>query len=160
MSRKGQSKIRDLNADTVYNSVIISRIINYAMRDGKKNAAEKQVYKALDILKKEFPNEDVLVTTERALENIKPKVEVRPRRIGGAVYQVPTPVRGHRQNSLAIRWLVSVSRDKSNKQFHSFGEKLASELIAAIKNEGQTISKRTEVERMAEANKAFAHLRW
>ncbi len=160
MSRKGTSKIREVNPDTLYNQVIITKIITATMKDGKRGAAEKQVYDALEILKKEYPQDDVVVTLEKALDNIKPKVEVRPRRIGGAVYQVPTPVRGHRQNSLAIRWLINASRAKANKQFHSFAQKLASELIAAINNEGTAITKRMEVERMAEANKAFAHLRW
>lgn len=160
MSRKGTSKIRKVEPDTIYNSIIVSKIINAVMIDGKKNAAKEQVYGALEILKKEVPENDAIVTLEQALENIKPKIEVRPRRIGGAVYQVPTPVRGNRQNSLAIRWLVNSSRNKTNKQFHTFAEKLASELLSALKNEGSSITKRTEVERMADANKAFAHLRW
>lgn len=160
MSRKGTSKIRKIEPDTIYNNVIVSKIINAVMIDGKRNAAKEQVYGALEILKKEIPENDVIVTLEQALENIKPKIEVRPRRIGGAVYQVPTPVRGNRQNSLAIRWLVNSSRNKANKQYHTFAEKLASELLSALKNEGSSITKRTEVERMADANKAFAHLRW
>lgn len=160
MSRKGTSKIREVTPDPVFNSLTIGKIINAAMFDGKKTAAQKQVYDALEIIKKEFPKEDVDATLERALDNIKPKVEVRPRRIGGAVYQVPTPVRGNRQYSLAIRWLINASRSKPNKQFHSFAEKLASEVLAALKNEGPAVTKRLEVERMADANKAFAHLRW
>lgn len=94
------------------------------------------------------------------MDNIKPKVEVRPRRIGGAVYQVPTTVRGNRQNSLAVRWLISAARSRANKQYHTYGEKLAAEILAALHNEGIAISKRLDVEKMAEANKAFAHLRW
>jgi len=130
------------------------------MLHGKKTPATKEVYEAIDILKKETKSDDVIVTLEQALDNIKPKVEVRPRRIGGAVYQVPTAVRGNRQSSLAIRWLITASRALPNKQYHSFGKKIAAELIAALKNEGASITKRVEVERMAEANKAFAHLRW
>ncbi len=160
MSRKGQNKIRNITPDTLYNSITVSKIINYAMRGGKKTASQKEIYSALDILKKETKSDDVLNTLEQALDNIKPKVEVRPRRIGGAVYQVPTPVRGNRQLSLAIRWLVNSSRALSSKQHHSFGSKLATELISATKNEGASVTKRTDVERMAEANKAFAHLRW
>lgn len=160
MSRKGQSKIREVPTDAIYNSVIVNKLINAIMYDGKKNPAATQVYDALDLLKKEFPNDDALVSLERALDNIKPKIEVRPRRIGGAVYQVPSPVRGNRQNSLALRWLITATRARPNKQFHTFAEKLAAELIAAINNEGSAIAKRTEVERMADANKAFAHLRW
>ena len=160
MSRKGPTKIRTPQADPIYNSIMVSKITNAALMDGKKNAAQKQIYSALEILKKDTGSEDVMITLEQAFDNIKPKVEIRPRRIGGAVYQVPTPVRGHRQNSLAIRWLITAARAKSNKQFHSFGEKLADEIKLALKNEGAAVAKRVEVERMAEANKAFAHLRW
>ncbi len=160
MSRKGQSKIRNIEPDGVYNNVVVAKIANYAMKDGKKDPSIHQVYKALEILKKESKSDDIMITLEQALENIKPKIEVRPRRIGGAVYQVPTPVRGNRQLSLAIRWLVTSARKLSNKQFHSFGEKLAAELLSALKNEGSSVNKRQEVERMADANKAFAHLRW
>ena len=160
MSRKGQSKPRDVQPDSLYNSVIVSKIINYAMKDGKKDASQKQVYSAIEILKKETKTDDVIVTLEQAIDNIKPKIEVRPRRIGGAVYQVPAPVRSNRQQSLSIRWLINSARSKPNKQFHTFGEKLASELVAAYNNEGPSVSKRQEIERMADANKAFSHLRW
>lgn len=160
MSRKGQSKIREVAPDTLYNSVTVSKLINYCQKDGKKLPAQKEVYSALEILKKETKTDDVITVLEQALDSIKPKVEVRPRRIGGAVYQVPTPVRGNRQQSLAIRWLVNSSRSLPSKQYHSFGSKLAAELISATKNEGASVAKRQEVERMAEANRAFAHLRW
>lgn len=160
MSRKGQSKIREIAPDTLYNSVTVSKIINYCQKNGKKTPALKEVYSALEILKKETKTDDVVVILEQALDNIKPKVEVRPRRIGGAVYQVPTPVRGNRQLSLAIRWLITSSRALPSKQHHTFGSKLATELLSATKNEGSSVSKRQEVERMADANKAFAHLRW
>jgi len=160
MSRKGTSPIRIVNPDPIYNSVLISKIINSTMYDGKRNAAEKQIYSTLEILKKDFPKEKEIEVFERAIENIKPKIEVRPRRIGGAVYQIPTPVRSNRQNSLAIRWLVSSARARSNKQFHSFAEKLVAEINDALNNSGAAVTKRMEVERMADANKAFAHLRW
>jgi small subunit ribosomal protein S7 len=160
MSRKGQTKTREIAPDTKYSSTIVSKLINAAMKDGKKSVAEKQVFNALELTKKETSATDVATTFEQALDNIKPKVEVRPRRIGGAVYQVPTPVRGNRQYSLALRWLITASRAKANKQYHTFAEKLASEILLALKNEGVAVSKRVEVERMAEANKAFAHLRW
>jgi small subunit ribosomal protein S7 len=159
MSRKGTSKIRQVTPDLIFSNILVSKLINAAMKDGKKGAATRQVYDAIEILAKET-KEDGIVVLEAAIENIKPKVEVRPRRIGGAVYQVPTPVRGFRQNSLALRWLINASRAKANKQFHSFAQKLASELLAAYKNEGAAIGKRLEVEKMADANKAFAHLRW
>ena len=159
MARKGQTKLRQILPDPIYQSFMVAKLINSAIRDGKKTVIQKQVYNALDILKKET-KENSLTVLEQALDNIKPKVEVRPRRIGGAVYQVPTPVRSNRQLSLALRWLINVSRLKPNKQYHSFAEKLAAEILAAYKNEGAAITKRTEVERMAEANKAFSHLRW
>jgi small subunit ribosomal protein S7 len=160
MSRKGQSKTRVIAPDTLYNSVTVSKIINYCMRGGKKIAAEKEIYDALEMIKKETKTEDVITTLEQALDNIKPKVEVRPRRIGGAVYQVPTPVRGNRQLSLAIRWLVTSSRKLPSKQHHTFASKISTELLLALKNEGSSVTKRLEIERMADANKAFAHLRW
>jgi small subunit ribosomal protein S7 len=160
MSRKGTSKIRLVEPDSIYNSVLVSKIINAAMKDGKRNAAEKQVYQALELIKKDFPAEPELEVLERAIENIQPKVEVRPRRIGGSVYQIPTPVRGNRQHSLAIRWLITAARGRANKQYHSFAQKLVAEFTDALNNSGSAVSKRMEVERMAEANRAFAHLRW
>ena len=160
MSRKGTSRIRKVEPDAIYNSVLVSKIVNATMKDGKRNAAEKQIYLALELIKKDFPNEPELEVLERAMENIKPKIEVRPRRIGGAVYQIPTPVRGNRQNSLAIRWLINACRARSNKQYHSFAQKVVAELNDALSNNGSAVAKRMEVERMAEANKAFAHLRW
>ena len=160
MSRKGISKIRKVEPDTIYNNVLVAKIINATMKDGKRHAAEKQIYLALELIKKEFPKETEIEVFQRAMENIKPKVEVRPRRIGGAVYQIPTPVRGNRQNSLAIRWLITATRARSNKQYHSFAQKFVAEITDALNNGGAAVSKRVEVERMADANKAFAHLRW
>ncbi|MFA5749921.1 MAG: 30S ribosomal protein S7 [Candidatus Shapirobacteria bacterium] len=160
MSRKGTSKIRNIEPDTIYSSILVAKIINATMRDGKRNAAEKQIYQALELIKKDFPAETEIEVLERAIENIKPKVEVRPRRIGGSVYQIPTPVRGNRQNSLAIRWLISSSRARANKQYHSFAQKIVAEINDALNNSGSAVSKRMEIERMAEANRAFAHLRW
>ena len=160
MSRKGPAKIRIIEKDAVYNNLLVSKIITAIMKDGKKNVAIKQVYSALDLLKKKFPKEDVAIIVEQGIDSIKPKVEVRPRRIGGSVYQVPTPVKSNRQNALAIRWLVTAARAKANKQFHTFGEKIADELTLALKGEGSAVGRKKEIERMAEANKAFAHLRW
>lgn len=160
MSRKGPSKIRKILPDTQYQSEVVAKLINRSMFAGNKNAAQKQVYEALKIFTKESKSKDTLETLEQALENLKPKVEVRPRRIGGAVYQVPTPVRTSRQYSLAIRWLIIAAQKRPNKQYHSFSEKLSAELLAVLNNEGAAIAKRQEVERMAEANKAFSHLRW
>ncbi|MFA6519115.1 MAG: 30S ribosomal protein S7 [Candidatus Shapirobacteria bacterium] len=160
MSRKGPIKPREITPDPIYQSVLVQKIINASLIGGKKISAQKQVYQALEILKKENPKDEVATLVDQALENIRPKIEVRPRRIGGAVYQVPTPVRRHRQDSLAVRWLIANSRKLPNKQFHSFGLKLANELTLALKSEGTSVAKRAEIERMADANKAFAHLRW
>lgn len=159
MSRKGQSKIRKIENDTVYDNYLVSRLINRTMKDGKKGPATKQVYSCLDMLNKHFKKDPVIVL-EEAVENIKPKVEVRPRRIGGAVYQVPTLVRNHRQISLALRWMINAARELPNGQYKTFAEKLFNEIVLAIKNEGNAIKKRLDVEKMAEANKAFSHLRW
>lgn len=158
--RKGQAKIRSIQPDFVYDSVTVSKLINSCMKDGKKIAARKQVYQALEILKKDFPKKDPVEVLEQALANIKPKVEVRPRRIGGAVYQVPTPVRSHRQNSLSLRWFIDSARAKPNQQYHTFSEKLVAEIKDALKEEGASVQKRLDVEKMADANKAFSHLRW
>ena len=160
MSRKGISKIRKVEPDTIYNNVLVAKIINATMKDGKRHAAEKQIYQALELIKKDFPKDSEIDVFQRAMDNIKPKVEVRPRRIGGSVYQIPTPVRGNRQNSLAIRWLITATRARSNKQYHSFAQKFVAEITDALTNGGAAVSKRVEVERMADANKAFAHLRW
>jgi small subunit ribosomal protein S7 len=160
MSRKGTSKIRKIEPDTIYGNVLVAKIINATMKDGKRSAAEKQLYQALELIKKDFPAEPEIDVFERAIENIKPKVEVRPRRIGGSVYQIPTPVRGNRQNSLAIRWFVTACRARTNKQYHSFAQKIVAEVTDALNNSGSAVAKRLEVERMAEANRAFAHLRW
>jgi len=160
MSRKGQTKPRIHLPDSLHNSVIVTKLINYTMKNGNKLAAQKQVYAAIDLIKTESKSENVITTLEQAFENIKPKIEVRPRRIGGAVYQVPSPVRGHRQDSLAIRWLITSARKLPSKQHHTFASKLATELLSALKNEGASVAKRAEVEKMADANKAFAHLRW
>ncbi len=158
--RKGQAKIRSVQPDFLFDSVTINKLVNSCMKDGKKTAAKKQVYQALDLLKKEFPKKEPAEILEQALANIKPKVEVRPRRIGGSVYQVPTPVRSHRQNSLSIRWLIQSARSKPNQQYHTFAEKLVAEIKEALKEEGSSVQKRQDVEKMAEANKAFSHLRW
>jgi len=159
MSRRGRAKKRTILPDPIYDSILVSRLINRSMIDGKKSITQKQVYKAFDIIKKKS-KKDPLVVFEQALDNIKPKVEVKTRRIGGASYQVPIPVRGTRQTSLGIRWLITFARKKPNKQYHTYAEKLATEILDAHKNEGLTIQRRQEIEKIAEANKAFAHLRW
>lgn len=137
----------------------MTKLINRSMKDGKRSVARREIYEALGIIK-EKTKEDPIKVFDRAIENIKPTMEVRPRRIGGAAYQVPAPVRGPRRESLGIRWLVAAANSKSNSEFHSYGEKLAAEIMDAAKGEGVTVKKRQEVERVAEANKAFAHFRW
>lgn len=145
--------------DVKYNSLEVAKLINRSMIDGKKIVAEKQVYKCMDIIaQKSGANAlDVLMT---ALNNIKPKTEVRSRRIGGAAYQVPMPVSPRRQFSMSIRWLVEFSNKRSNSEYHTYGEKLAAEIMDAYNNQGAAIKKRDDVHRMADANKAFAHFRW
>ena len=149
---------RKLAADPIYGSMLLSKFINNVMEDGKKTVAQKNVYNALDIIKEK--GMDPIATFEKALETIGPKQEVRPKRVGGASYQVPMEVRGTRKVSLAIRWLLESTRKKPNSDFKTFSEKLAAEIIAAVNNEGEAIRKRDTVHKMADANKAFAHFRF
>jgi len=159
MARKGQSKPRNVEPDVIHGSRLVAKITNRSMRDGKKSVAAREVYEALELIK-EKAGEDPVKVLERAMENIKPTMEVRPRRIGGAAYQVPQQVRGIRRESLGIRWLIAAANSKSNSEFHTYAEKLASEIMDAAKGEGVSVKKRQDVERVAEANKAFAHFRW
>lgn len=148
-----------ITPDPVYNNRLIAKLINRSMYGGKKSIATSQVYKALEIIA-EKTKKDALEVFRASLENIKPQIEVRSRRIGGAAYQVPTPVRGDRKESLAIRWLVNAARARSNSAFHTYAEKLAAELLDAHNNEGAAIKKKLDTHKQAEANKAFAHFRW
>lgn len=159
MARRSKSTPRKIEADPVYGSKLVTKLINRAMKDGKKTVIRKEVYRALEIIA-EKTGQDAAKVFDQALENIKPTMEVRPRRVGGAAYQVPQQVRGPRRESLGIRWLVIAANSKSNSEFHTFAEKLASEILDAAKGEGVSVKKRQEVERVAEANKAFAHFRW
>lgn len=134
-------------------------MVNRSMKDGKKSVVRKEIYAAFELIK-EKTKEDPVKIFDQAMENIRPTMEVRPRRVGGAAYQVPQQVRGERRDSLAIRWLVAAANSKPNSEFHTYGEKLAAEIIDASKGEGVSVKKRQEVERVAEANKAFAHFRW
>ena len=159
MSRQGKTKKRAILPDLRFGSILVAKLINRAMREGKKSAAQKQVYDALDIIAKQTGQGSMTILTA-AMENIKPQMEIRPRRIGGAAYQVPMPVKGERRESLAARWLIQYSRKRPNSQYHTFAEKLAAEILDAIKGEGGAVKKKQDVFRMAEANKAFAHFRW
>ncbi len=158
MARRRRSKPRVIKPDPVFKNRMVAKLINVAMRDGKKSVAEKQVYLAFEIIKEK--EGDPISIFSKALENIKPSMEVRPRRVGGAAYQVPMPVRGVRKESLALRWLVAGARARPNRDYRTFAEKLAAEIMDAAAGEGFAVKKRQDVERMAEANRAFAHFRW
>lgn len=159
MSRKGQVRKIKVEADPIYRNNLVSKLVNRCMRDGKKSVAQKEIYEAFEIIKTKS-GEDPMKVFETALDNIRPTMEVRPRRVGGAAYQVPMSVRGPRRDSLAIRWLIGAARARSNSEFHSFAEKMAVEIIDSAKGEGAAVKKRQEMERIAEANRAFAHFRW
>ncbi|MCL1040004.1 30S ribosomal protein S7 [Shewanella corallii] len=149
----GQRKILP---DPKFNSELLAKFINVIMQDGKKSTAEKIIYKALDVIA-EKKSEDHLVLLEAALDNVRPSVEVKSRRVGGSTYQVPCEVRPVRRNALAMRWLVEAARKRGEK---SMALRLAGELLDASENKGTAVKKREDVHRMAEANKAFAHYRW
>jgi small subunit ribosomal protein S7 len=157
--RTKKANIRLINKDVKYDSTLVQRLINYSMRDGKKSVAQKQVYQALEIIAQQSKRK-TLEVLEEAIEKIKPKMEVRSRRVGGAFYQVPMSVRDLRARSLSIRWLVNEANKRANKQYHSFAEKLAAEILDALQEQGGAIEKRNTSHRMAEANKAFSHFRW
>ena len=157
--RAKKAKIRETEPDVKYKSTKIAKIINRVMRDGKKSVAQKEVYDALELVQKQTGQKPA-DAVEEVLRMVTPQMEVRSRRIGGAAYQVPMPIRGRRGTSLTIRWLVQEANKRSSKQYHSFAEKLAAEMIDALGNQGGAIQKRDAAHRMAEANKAFAHFRW
>lgn len=157
--RAKPAPVRSILPDPIYQSVMVTRLINRAMKDGKKNASAGQVYQALEIIR-EKTGQDPLKFFTGAIDNIKPQMEVRARRIGGAAYQIPVPVRGPRKDSLALRWLIDAARSRSSSEFHTFGQKLAAELMDAANDAGSAIKKKLDTHRMAEANKAFAHFRW
>lgn len=159
MARRGATRPRKVELDPVYKDKLVTKLIGRAMKDGKKTVIQKEVYRAFEIIK-EKTKEDPMTVFGQAMENIKPTMEVRPRRIGGAAYQVPMSVRGTRRESLAIRWLVQNSRTRSNSEFKTYADKLAVEIMDAAKGEGGAVKKKTDMERMAEANKAFAHFKW
>ena len=156
MSRKGQIRVREIPADPKYHDRTVAKFMNIVMERGKKSLAEQIFYHALD-LAADRSKEDGLVVFKRALDNVRPAVEVRSRRVGGANYQVPSEVRPARRNSLAMRWLVTAARARAEK---SMQERLAAEILEASANRGGAVKKREDTHRMAEANKAFAHYRW
>ncbi|MCD6309501.1 MAG: 30S ribosomal protein S7 [Candidatus Eremiobacteraeota bacterium] len=156
MPRKGPAGSRELKPDPVYNSKLVSAFVNKIMVKGKRSLAERIFYKSMDIIEKKT-GKDPLKVFNLALENVMPVIEVRPRRVGGATYQVPVEVRPERRVSLGMRWLLNYARARSGK---SMEEKLAAELIDASQGIGASIKKKEDTHKMAEANKAFAHYRW
>jgi small subunit ribosomal protein S7 len=157
--RSKSANIRKVLGDARYNSQEVAKLINRVMLDGKHTVATKQVYAAMDLIAKKT-KKDALEALTTALSLIAPKMEVRSRRIGGAAYQVPMPVSPRRQFSLGIRWLVTYAQKRSNSEYHTFGEKLAAEVVDALNGIGGAIKKRDDVHKMADANKAFSHFRW
>jgi small subunit ribosomal protein S7 len=154
--RGKRAKSRNQKVDRKYKSQLIGRLINKVMQDGRKGLAEKAVYNAIENGSSKVKAE-VEEFINQAIDNVRPALELRARRVGGANYQVPIPVTPIRQETLAIRWIVDLARSKNGKSFEQF---LMQELIDAYKNEGEAVKKKNDVERMAEANKAFAHFRW
>ncbi|HYB21106.1 MAG TPA: 30S ribosomal protein S7 [Thermodesulfobacteriota bacterium] len=156
MPRRREVTKREILPDPKYKNTLVAKFVNNMMRRGKKSVAERILYGALDIIQ-DRAKEDPLKLFEKSVGNVKPVIEVKSRRVGGATYQVPTEVRPERRTALAIRWLISYARERSEK---SMEEKLAAELIDAANNRGGAVKKREDVHKMAEANKAFAHYRW
>ena len=156
MPRKGPAPRRELMPDPVYHSVLVTQLVNKVLSRGKRSLAERIVYDALDIIHDKAGGE-AIATLKRAVENVKPQLEVKSRRVGGATYQVPMEVRPRRATTLAIRWLVGFSRERREK---TMAERLANELLDANNGIGSAVKRRDDMHKMAEANKAFAHYRW
>ena len=152
-----RSDRRSVASDPRFNSVLVSKFTNSLMCEGKKTVARRLFYDAMDIIKSKVADQEPLAVFEDAMENVRPKVEVKSRRVGGATYQVPIEVRPERRNALAIRWIINYSKGRSGE---SMSDKLAAELLDAYNNRGQAVKKKDDTHKMAEANKAFAHYRW
>ncbi|MFH1360277.1 MAG: 30S ribosomal protein S7 [Candidatus Omnitrophota bacterium] len=155
--RRRKADIREVIPDKKYNSTLVTRFISVVMIEGKKSVAENIVYGSFEILKKKASEEDIMKVFNKAIDNVRPRLEVKPRRVGGATYQIPLEVAPLRGNSIALRWIRDFARTKKGK---SMKDKLADELFNAYKAEGPAIKKRDDLHKMADANKAFAHLRW
>ena len=155
--RKSRAKKRILMPDPKFGSILVTRFVNNLMLDGKKSIAFKVFYDALDIVSSKVEEEEALVVWEKSLENITPHVEVRSRRIGGATFQIPQPVRDDRRTSLGMKWLIDAARKRNEK---TMANNLASEIVAGYKEEGAAYKKKQDTHRMAEANKAFSHFRF
>ncbi|HVN98050.1 MAG TPA: 30S ribosomal protein S7 [Syntrophorhabdaceae bacterium] len=156
MPRKGHVSKREKTPDPKYNDLLVQRLINCVMLDGKKSTATRIVYGAFDYIESKLKDEPLKIF-HKAMDNIKPEIEVKARRVGGATYQVPVEVRLNRKLSLGVRWLIRYARERAEK---TMLEKLASEIIDAFNNKGNAVKKREDTHKMAEANKAFAHYRW
>ena len=156
MPRKGPAPRRELMPDPIYGSVLVTRITNKVLMRGKRSTAEKIVYEALETIEQKTGAEPI-ATLKRAIENIKPQLEVKSRRVGGATYQVPIEVKAPRANTLAVRWLIGYSRQRREK---TMAERLANELLDASNGIGASVKRREDMHKMAESNKAFAHYRW
>lgn len=157
MPRRGYKKNK-LDKDPKFDSYKVAKLINYVMIDGKKTVAQKNVYEALEEIKES--KLDPVEVLERAIDNVAPEKEVRPRRVGGASYLVPMDTRSERKLYLALNWIVNAAQARSNKQYRTFGKKLHAEIMDAYQNQGEAVNKRLQVEKLAAANKAFAHFSW
>ncbi len=155
--RRRRADKRDVISDPKHNSKLVTRFVNVIMAKGKKSIAEQILYNALDIVTKKLNNDNALEVLQKAIDNARPLLEIKPRRVGGATYQVPIEVKSDRGNSIAMRWIRDFARQKKGKPME---EKLADEIMDAFKAQGSAIKKREDMHRMAEANKAFAHYRW
>ena len=156
MPRKGPAVRRETPADPVYQNVLVTQLINKVLLDGKKTLAERTVYKALEVISERTAN-DPVITLKKAVDNVRPLLEVMSRRVGGANYQVPVEVKPSRGTTLALRWLINNSRARKE---HSMAERLVGEIMDAANGQGVSVKRREDMHKMAEANKAFAHYRW
>ncbi|WP_426574262.1 30S ribosomal protein S7 [Aquihabitans sp. McL0605] len=157
MPRKGPAPRRELMPDPIYRSVVVTQLVNKVLRHGKRSTAERIVYQALEIVQTKTGTDDPVGALKRAVDNVRPQLEVRSRRVGGATYQVPVEVKPRRANTLAIRWLVGYSRQRREK---TMAERLANEILDASNGIGASVKRREDLHKMAESNKAFAHYRW
>jgi small subunit ribosomal protein S7 len=157
--RSKKTPAKKIQFDPIYGSPLVAKLITSVMEDGRKSVAAKQVYKAIDIVA-EQTKQDGVEYLHASLDNIKPTIEVRSRRVGGASYQVPTPIRPERRDSLAIRWLINAAKARGANPYRTLADKLAAEIVEAHENAGAAIKKKLDTHKMAEANKAFAHFRW
>ena len=157
MPRRKITEKRTINPDPRFNSILVTKFTNGIMETGKKSLAQRIFYGAMDIIEQQVSDQEPIAVFDKAMEKVRPKVEVKSRRVGGATYQVPVEVRPERRNALAIRWIISFAKSRSGK---TMAEKLAAELMDAYNERGASVKKRDDTHRMAEANKAFAHYRW